>query len=271
MAHLDGPATGLITNENGGLATLNGWFQSAVMELPVVDAPCNGRAHPTGLMGAMGLNDVTDYVSRQAAVGGNPDTGRRVRLYVEGSLASASRLVRQSAVEAGGLVAVARNPAMVAYVRDNAAPGALQQAIEVGQALLGADSPLEAAEAVCAVLDGEVVCRAGVTGLTLHTEGGFDVGQVELQGGYELAFWYEYMTLEQHGQRMATFPDLITTLSAIEIRPMSSAELRKGQDVLVVRVPRQHLRLGGGMRQPELFHVAEQAVGKDLVRYVFSL
>ncbi len=269
MAHLDEPVAGIITNENGGLATLNGWFQSAVTGLPVVDAPCNGRAHPTGLMGAMGLNSVADYVSRQAAVGGNPEPGRHVRLYVEGSLASASRLVRQSSVEAGGLVAVARNPATVAYVRDNAAPGALQQAIEVGRALLGAAGPREAAEAVCRVLDGELVCQAKVTGLTLHTEGGFDVGQVDLEGGYELTFWNEYMTLEQHGQRLATFPDLIATLSVAEPRPLSSAEVREGQEVLVVRVPRQHLRLGGGMRQPELFRVAEQAVGKELIHHVF--
>jgi hypothetical protein len=41
--------------------------------------------------------------------------------------------------------------------------------------------------------------------------------------------------------------------------------------VLVIRVQRQHLRLGGGMRKPELFEVAEQAVGKELIRYAFSL
>lgn len=34
---------GLITCENGGLATLNGWYQSAVLGIPVIDAPCNGR------------------------------------------------------------------------------------------------------------------------------------------------------------------------------------------------------------------------------------
>jgi DUF917 family protein len=270
MVHLDVPVAGLITNENGGSATLNGWFQSAVMGLPVVDAPCNGRAHPTGLMGAMGLNAVAGYVSRQAAVGGDPDTGRHVRMYVEGHLAPASRLVRQSAVEAGGVVAVARNPVTAAYARDNAAPGALQQALDVGQAFLGAGSPLEAAEAVCDVLHGDLVCESRVLDVTLRTEGGFDVGHVELEGGYALAFWNEYMTLEQHGQRLATFPDLITTLSAIEPRPISSAELQKDQQVLLLRVPRRHLRLGGGMRQPELFQVAEQALGKELIRYVFS-
>jgi DUF917 family protein len=268
-AHLPSPVAGLITNENGGMATLNGWFQSAVTGLPVVDAPCNGRAHPTGLMGAMGLNAVAGYVSRQAAVGGDPDTGRHVQIYVEGSLAAASQMVRQAAIEAGGLVAVARNPVTAAYVREHGAPGALQQALEVGRAFLGAAGPLEASEAVCRVLGGEVVCRSRVVGLTLRTDGGFDVGTVDLEGGCSLTFWNEYMTLEKDGQRLATFPDLITTLSASEARPIGSAELRVGDDLLVVRVPRKNLRLGGGMQQPELFRAAERAVGEELIRYSF--
>ena len=49
---------GIITNENGGSATINGWIQASVLDLPLVDAPCNGRAHPTGTMGSMGLNKI---------------------------------------------------------------------------------------------------------------------------------------------------------------------------------------------------------------------
>jgi len=97
IEHLDEPVAGLITNENGGLATVNGWFQSAVMGIPVVDAPCNGRAHPTGAMGSMGLDEVDGYVSRQAAVGGDPSAHRHLRLYAEGSLDSVAHLVRQAA------------------------------------------------------------------------------------------------------------------------------------------------------------------------------
>jgi len=269
-AHLDTSVAGFITNENGGMATLNGWLQSAVTGLPVVDAPCNGRAHPTGLMGAMGLDQVAGYVARQAAVGGNPEAGRHVRIYAEGSMTSAARLVRQAAVEAGGLVAVARNPVTVGYARQHAAPGAVGQAIEVGRALLGAANPREAAEAVCRVLDGQVICQARVTHLALRSEGGFDVGQVEVEGGYELTFWNEYMTLEWRGERLATFPDLIATFSVAEPRPLCSAELQEGQEVLLVRAPRERLRLGAGMRRPELFRAAEQAVRKEIIRYVFA-
>jgi DUF917 family protein len=269
MSYLDTPVSGLITNENGGMATLNGWLQSAVTGLPVVDAPCNGRAHPTALMGAMGLNAVAGYTSRQVAVGGSHAAGRYVRLYIEGSVPMASRLVRRAATEAGGMVAVARNPAAVAYIRDNAAPGALQDALRVGRVLLAAQGPREAAEQVCNVLSGDLVCQTCVRDITLHTKGGFDVGQVELQDGYELTVWNEFMTLEKHDKRLATFPDLIITLSVPECRPLNSTDLRKSQHVQIVIVPHRHLRLGSGMRQPELFRAIEKAVGKDVIRYVF--
>ena len=65
----DFPVAGIITNEQGGEATVNGWLQAAVLGLPLVDLPCNGRAHPTGVMGSMNLHKITDYKTVQACVG----------------------------------------------------------------------------------------------------------------------------------------------------------------------------------------------------------
>jgi DUF917 family protein len=104
--------------------------------------------------------------------------------------------------------------------------------------------------------------------ITIQTKGGFDLGQIDLQGGYELTFWNEYMTLEREGQHLATFPDLIATLATDKVRPLPSAEVQEGQKVLVIRVPKERLRLGAGMRQAALFHIAEEAVGKELIRYL---
>jgi DUF917 family protein len=70
---------GIIPNENGAGFGVNGWIQAAALNLPMVDAPANGRAHPTGLMGAMGLHRQINYHSIQSAVGGNPD----LDLYLE--------------------------------------------------------------------------------------------------------------------------------------------------------------------------------------------
>lgn len=58
---MEKPIAGLISSENGGAATVNGWLQSAALGIPVVDAPADGRAHPTGLMGALGLERLPGY------------------------------------------------------------------------------------------------------------------------------------------------------------------------------------------------------------------
>ncbi|MBB6283607.1 DUF917 family protein [Geobacillus subterraneus] len=115
IQNLERRVHGIITNENGAGTMINGWFQSAVTGIPVVDAPCNGRAHPTGSMGSMNLSELDDYVSVQAAVGGK---GRNyVEISASGSLDKISSLIRKVSVDAGGTVAVTRNPVRAAYVK----------------------------------------------------------------------------------------------------------------------------------------------------------
>lgn len=266
---------GLITNECGGLAAVNGWLQAAVLGVPVVDAPCNGRAHPTGVMGSLGLHRVPGYVSRQAAVGGDPRAGTYLEVVVRGNLERAAALVRQASVQAGGMVAVARNPVSVSYAREHAAVGALRQVLAVGRAMLEAQGrgPMAMVEAACEVLGGEVLDKGRVTDVRLETAGGFDVGRVVVQPGVgpalELDFWNEYAVCERQGERLATFPDLLVTFDLSSGLPLSSAEIAVGREVAVVWVPRQRLILGAGMRDPDLMRPLEQAIGKEIVRYVF--
>lgn len=114
---------GFIPSENGGASTANGWIPATALEIPVVDAPADGRAHPTGVMGSMGLHRVGDYVSIQAAVGGSREAGAYVELIARGSLARVDRLVREASVQAGGMVVAARNPVSPEYVKENASVG----------------------------------------------------------------------------------------------------------------------------------------------------
>ena len=272
---------GLITTECGALATVNGWLQAAVLGLPVVDAPCNGRAHPTGLMGSIGLHRVEGYVSTQAAAGGASAAGRYLELVARGSLERTASLVLQASVQAGGMVAVARNPVAASYARDHAAPGAIRQSIAVGRSMLERrdDGPAAMIEAVCAALRGEVAARGRVADVQLETDGGLDVGTVRVQMDdrqlAELGFWNEYVSLDladadgANPRRIATFPDLLVTLDASSGLPLSSAEVAVGQEVAVVRVDRRHLILGAGMRDPALLRTIEEATGRDVVRYVF--
>ena len=262
---------GLITNEMGGMASVNGLLQGAVLGLPVVDAPCNGRAHPTSLMGAMGLHKLPDYVAIQSAFGGHLTRGTRVELLVRGDIRRCSALVREASVQAGGIVAVARNPVQARYLSEHAAVGAMQQAISLGEVISQVERQGKSVEEeVARYLGGEVVAEGRVTHVQLTTEGGFDRGTVWIEGMYELVFWNEYMLLEAQGERLYTFPDLITTFDMSTHRPVTSAEIRKGMKVAIVVTRKEQLILGQGMREPELFRVVENAISRPIVRYVFG-
>lgn len=264
--------SGLITNECGGLATVNGWVQAAAFGVPVVDAPCNGRAHPTGVMGSMGLHAVPGYTSVQVAVGGSREAGTYVEVLARGTIEKAANMVRQAAVQAGGLVAVARNPVEAGYARKHGAPGAIRQCIKVGRAMLSCRGKpgMEVIEAAAEASGGRIVCRGRVIAKEITTAGGFDVGRVVIEGGYELVFWNEYMTLEREGQRIATFADLIATLDVATGNPISSAEIQQSSEVAVVVVPKGSLILGAGVKDKSLYYSIEKATGKEIVSYAFA-
>lgn len=259
------PISAIHTNENGAGTTVNGWLQSVITGIPLVDFACNGRAHPTGTMGALNLTEVKDYVSHQTAIGGKGDN--YLEFSISGSLGKAASMIRKASVEAGGLVAVARNPVTAAYAKQNGAPGAISQAIEVGRALLGAKGEA-AIEAVVAKLGGRIVAAGEVTDFQIETTGGFDVGTVQIDG-FEMTFWNEYMTLEKDGERFATFPDLIMTLDAKTARPVVTAALEKGQQLAVIVVPKEKLLLSTTMRNKKLMLPVEDIIKKPVLDYLF--
>ena len=266
---------GLITSENGGLASINGWFQSAVLDIPVVDAAGNGRAHPMGLMGSMGLQKVADYETHQACAGGDPEKGRNIEMVVQGNLNTVSQLVRHAAVLAGGFVAVARNPVSADYLSDNAAVGAIDYAMRVGRVLKesrtrGGET---SAEAAAGFFERASVFRGKAESVELRTVEGFDVGTVVLADGEarrELTFWNEYMTLDEADERLATFPDLIATMDAKTGMPVPTSHVVEGAELTLLIAPAAELPLGAGMRDPSLFEYIERAVQKEIVSYVFG-
>ena len=241
---------GIITNEQGGEASVNGWLQAAVSGLPLVDAPCNGRAHPTGVMGSMNLHKQKDYKTVQACVGGNPETGNHVECFFEGSIEHTSKLVRMASIEAGGLVAVARNPVTAAYAKENCAIGGVSFAIETGKAFRKG-----------------LKTSGEVKNFSIETTGGFDVGYAEVDG-CQLTFWNEYATAEKDGKRLATFPDLIMTINANTGEPVTTAMMEEGLDVYVIGTDKKNLKLSAAMFDPELLKQTEEVVGKEMVSYL---
>lgn len=252
----------LMTNENGASTTVNGWIQSALTGLPVLDAPCNGRAHPTGSMGALNLSEVEDYVSYQAAAGGKAEY--EISGYVKGCLDYTSNVIRQMSVEAGGMVGVARNPVKVDYIQKHAAVGGISQAISVGEVFLKEENPLNKVEAVATVLQGRVIKVGKVHHYSLITKGGFDVGELYVDD-LQLTFWNEYMTAEENGERKGTFPDLLMTFDAETGIPLVSAEIQDGAKIAVISVPKEQLLLSSTMSNNVLLEKIQSVINKRVV------
>jgi DUF917 family protein len=247
--------TALNTNENGAQTTVNGWLQSAVTGLPVLDFACNGRAHPTGLMGAMGLHRQSEFRSLQAFAGG--DAWHLVQGFVCGKLDRTANLVRHASIEAGGLVAVARNPVSLSYAVKNGAPGAISQAIAVGHALLDGGVP-----AVAGLLSGTIAHQGDVIDYRCERRDGLDVGHVTLSAGATLRFINEFMTFDRDGLRMASFPDLIMTFDDAGY-PVVSADIVSGQTLTVLTVPRRSLLLSSTMSMQDLFEPLNSILGSS--------
>ncbi|WMJ84680.1 S-methyl thiohydantoin desulfurase domain-containing protein [Oscillospiraceae bacterium LTW-04] len=264
---------GFTTCENGGVSTSNGWIISAITGIPLVDAPSNGRAHPSGVMGSIGLNCAPDYTTVQSATGGKGE--RYVETVAKGSLIATSHLVRQTAVASGGLCCVLRNPVSVAYAKDHAAVGAITQALTLGKGYL---ARLGNIPALLSFLEteysAEVICHGTVFDYSLNMDGGYDIGSLHVKGDsgdYELSFWNEYMSLEKNGVRLGTFPDLLVTLNASTGLAVSSAEIGNGMPVVILKIPASQLILGAGMYQKQLFEEAEAILKRELVKYQASL
>lgn len=265
------PIRAVVTNEPGGHSVTNGWMLSALTGLPMLDAACNGRAHPTGVMGAMGLNALPDYRSLQTAAGG--DGPREIGITATGTVDGTSQMVRQAAVLAGGYVTVLRNPVTAAFFRENGSIGVVSQAQRIGRCWQDNMEDLpKLLRALKDLLDCALLGEGRIRSVDLTVSGGFDVGTFTLETAespLEVSFMNEYMTAQREGVRLATFPDLIAVIDKQTRLPVCSAQLKAGMDVAVVNVPRAKLILGRGMKLPELFVPCENAIGKPMRQFIF--
>ena len=256
---------GVIAAENGGQNSFGGWVIAASLGLPVVDTPADGRAHPTAMMGSMGLHR-HDYRSVKTGV----TEGSEVVCW--GTLQTTSNVIRAQARDMRALIAMARDPVPVSYAKEHGAPGAISMAIDLGYAYLaavkeGADAMVDTATGF---LGGELICKGRIVRKTNEAKGGFDLGFMTVESGpdsWELSYVNEYMTLEKDGVRLATFPDLMTTFNETG-EPVTSAALEEGQVIYLVNVAKEKIPVGHGNRYPEIYEPIEAVLGKPMVKYL---
>ena len=268
---LDAPVIATITAQNGSSTTCNGWVQSAVLGTLVVDAAGDGRAHPTGKMGSMGLAGRPEHRTVQTAAGGNRAEGRYLEVVARGTVASTANVLRHAADESGGFIAAARNPLPAAYLREHAAVGAITFALALGEAMLAAE-PAGGEAVIAAItetLGGRVIARGPVRDKALRYDGAFDIGGLSV-GEVELGLVNEYLTADADGERLATFPDVLATLSTVTGRPVSIADIRDGDEVAVLHVDKALIPLGAGVRDPSVYPEVEAMLGKPLAEHALA-
>jgi DUF917 family protein len=262
---LDRPVAAVMTAQNGSSTTLNGWIQSAVLGVRVLDAAGDVRAHPTGKLGAMGLTTRPGYETVQAVAGGNRELCGGIEVVVRGKVIATSDVLRDVCVRAGGFIAAARHPVEASFVKKNAALGAVSYALSLGSAMRAQPDGSGVIGAAMEVTGGRVVARGPVREVDpLRTAGGFDHGSLSV-GGHFVRYLNEYMTVEVDGERIATYPDVIATLSLEDGRPVSIAEMSEGREVALFVVDWSRLPLSSSTRDRFALEEVEQIMGVSLI------
>jgi hypothetical protein len=136
-------------------------------------------------------------------------------------------MIRFMATDCKAVIAMARDPMPVSWCLEHGAPGAIQQAIDLGYAYLKVKKGEAAVKAAAKFLGGELVEKGRIAELKNEARGGFDVGTMTIEGRktWKLGYMNEYMTLELDGRRVSTYPDLMTTFDA-DGTPITSTSLR---------------------------------------------
>lgn len=273
----DKKVVGTITPQNGCSSSINGWVQSAALGLVVVDAVGDMRAHPTGKMGSLGLAQDTSYQTIQVAVGGRRETGAYLEVVARGSVASTANILRVASVESGSFITCARHPVTAAFIREKAALGGISQAMRLGQAMLEAEP--QGAEAIIAAIErvghGEVVARGRVVENQFVTQGAFDLGHCIVEDAkhqrVKLHTMNEWMAVDsQAGQRLTTYPDVITVLSGATGLPLNVFQVLPDMEVVVMMVHKRHIPLSAGVFDASVYPEVEAALGINIADYALS-
>ena len=277
---IDGRIIGFVACEIGGSSTFEPFVPAALTGIPIVDAPCDGRAHPLGLMGALGL-EKTGRPVVQVAVGGkkgeDETAGKYVEIAVKASVESAASLIRNAASQAGGFIAVARNPVDVNWLSENAAMGAYAQTYELGciwkKMIDQGMNREEIASSLALCLSGEVIFNGTLTEYRCDTANALDQGMIRITEGessVSVTFFNEYMTVEtNNGIRKATFPDGIILIGE-DGRPYSSAMLSdcKGKKFTLLATSYKNLKIPAGLRHRNGYRTVESILNQEMISFL---
>ena len=129
-------------------------------------------------------------------------------------------------------------------------------------------------DAICKATQGEIIGSGRVVRNTLkYTEEAFDIGTVEIgegAGKRVIHVMNEHMAVtDAQGERIACYPDVITTLDA-DGNPVSAGKLKEGLQVSILHVSKQHIPLSSSVTDASVYPIVEKALGMDFTGYALA-
>lgn len=273
MEHSEHPIAAVMTAQNGYSTTHNGWIQSAVLGVKVLDAAGDVRAHPTGKLGSLGLTTRPGYVSTQVVSGGNRALHGHFLSVNRGTVSTCDDVLRDISVRTGGFIASARNVVELSWVKEHAALGSISLALDLGGDMeqAGVGDPGQGEDVAAAVirrLGGTILDRGPLSHeVPLETRGGWDRGTFRI-GDHTVPYLNEYMAIDRGTERVGTYPDTIILLSGDDGFPLAVKDAVPGMDTILIHVPSDLLPLSSSATDPVAVGECEDIMGIDFLRYL---
>ena len=253
----------IMSLEIGGGNSLQPFMAAAVLNLPVVDADCMGRAFPEAQMTSFAIHDLTMYPLTMADVRDNAVIVARAA-----SWKWMERLSRKACVEVGSIASTCKAPRTGKEVKECGILYSTSKAIRLGDTVQTARRlHRDPVQAVIAAERGQLVFRGKIRDVARRTTEGFLRGTAKLDGlddfrgaGFELAFQNEFAVGWLDGEPRVMTPDLICVLDTVSGDAIGTETLRYGQRVSVIALPAPPVLL----TPKGLEHVGPRAFGYDL-------
>lgn len=259
-------ADALIAAEIGGSNALEPLITASQAGIPVVDGDGMGRAFPEMQMGTFSIYGKSSAPAALADEKGNIVLYREVtsEIWFE-------RLARATVTAMGATAGSATSPMPGHYVKKVAVPHTVTKALDLGNAVLSANrSHTNPIEVICRTQGGVRLMDGKITDVRRHLRGGFNIGEVRIQGvdahageTAVIALQNEFLAFTRGGVTEVCVPDLIVLLDLDTGHAITTDVLRFGQRVAVVALPCHDL-----LRTPEaLAVVGPQAFGLQGVTF----
>ena len=261
--YLDRKFRAVMSLEIGGGNAIQPFMAAAVLNLPVVDADCMGRAFPEAQMTSFAIHDLRMYPLTLADVRDNAIVVARAA-----SWKWMERLSRKACVEVGSIASTCKAPRTGKEVKECAILGSTTKAIAIGRAVQAARRVhRDPIEAVVEQEHGRKLFVGKIHDITRRTTEGFLRGAATLEGldfyrghRFALAFQNEFAVGWLDGEPHVMTPDLICVLDTVSGDAIGTETLRYGQRVTVIALPAPPILL----TPKGLTHVGPRAFGYDL-------